>query len=155
MLLREPFQFVFRGYSVWLEVSQTDGDLKGAISAAAVDGGLYPISEPHVTVAYGFQHLSEEEVRHRFNNDLAAAIKEWPALETKGSLIGAVYDGVDGEEMDMSWMEISLKSDPEHETLVDKVYSIFCDGCDKDRPTRNGPWQPHICKFWKYILLFV
>lgn len=147
MLLREPFQFAFRGYSVWLEVRQTDGDLDKAIAFAALEGGLYPIVEPHVTVAYGFTHLSEEEARNRFRNDLAHSIKEWPALETKGSHFGVEHEGHEDGEMDMSWIEVSLASSDQHEKLVSKVYSIFCDNCEKEStPARYGPWKPHICK---------
>jgi hypothetical protein len=99
MLIREPFQFVFKGYSVWLELAQTDSDLEEATAHAALEKGLFPIASPHVTVIYGVSHLSEEEALRRFREKVSSSIKHWPALNTEGSYVGVSYDGVDGEEM--------------------------------------------------------
>ena len=89
-----------------------------------------------------------------FREKIAPVAKNWLALETEGSHVGISYDGVDGEEMDMAWMEVTLKSSPEHEKLVDKIYACLypaddnednsVDGDDVHRKTRPGPWKPHL-----------
>jgi len=147
MYIREPFRFVFRGYSIWLELSQTDHDLDNAVAKAAMDNGLFPIPEPHCTVIYGVTHMTEAEARRSFLEKVVPAVEQWPALETKGSHCGFCFDGVDGEEMDMAWAEITLASSPEHENLVDKVHDCFygVDNCDPaEDKERVGPWKPHV-----------
>lgn len=136
---------VAAGYSIWLEVSQTDRDLEKAISSVSLDNSLCPIPAPHCTVLYGVSHLSEEEIKNVFRDKIAPAAKDWPALETKGSHVGVCYDGVDGEDMDMAWMEVTLKSSQEHEKLLDKVHACLYGDCDGPHyKERQGPWQPHL-----------
>jgi hypothetical protein len=38
----------------------------------------------------------------------------------------------------MAWIEISLATSPEHETLIDAVHDVFFDA------PRAGPWTPHL-----------
>ena len=133
------------GYSVWLEVSQTDKDLEKAIASVSLDHSLCPIPAPHCTVVYGVSHLPEKDIRSVFREKIAPAAQGWPALETKGSHLGVSYDGIDGEEMDMAWLEVTMKSCSKHEAFVDKVNACLYDDEDCPEPQeRQGPWQPHL-----------
>lgn len=118
-------------------MSQTDRDLEKAIASVSLDHSLCPIPAPHCTVVYGVSHLSESEIRNVFRDKIAPAAQGWPALETKGSRVGVTYDGVDGEEMDMAWLEVTLKTSEKHEELLDIVHACL----DRER---QGPWQPHL-----------
>uniref|UniRef100_A0A7R9Z7B6 Uncharacterized protein n=1 Tax=Pseudictyota dubia TaxID=2749911 RepID=A0A7R9Z7B6_9STRA len=140
--LREPLRFSFAGLTVWLHLEQIGSDLDLALSSATELFGLpLAIPSPHVTVVYGMTHLDEEEARYRFNVDArrmmtaraTAAAEEdgstaggsLPKLRPTGVLCDKSFDGVDGEVMDMAWMEITLATSPEHESLVDGLYDIF------------------------------
>lgn len=126
-------------------MSQTDRDLEKAIASVSVDHSLCPIPAPHCTVVYGVSHLSESEIRNVFRDKIVPAAQGWPALETKGSQVGVTYDGVDGEEMDMAWLEVTLKTSEKHEELLDIIHA--CLYTDEDCPEyreRQGPWQPHL-----------
>ena len=96
---REPLLFSFVGYSIWLELEQHDSDLDRILRAAATDEGVLTIPCPHVTVLYGMEHLTEEEVRNRFREKIATEIEAWPRIHAKGLLCDKSFDGVDGEEM--------------------------------------------------------
>lgn len=127
---------------MWLELQSHNNDLEKAVATAALEKSLWPIPEPHCTVAYGIE-MEEQEARKIFLEKVVPSIKQWPALKAKGCNFGVCFDGVDGEEMDMSWIELALHSSPEHEELVDKVYSCFYDSNDEGG-VRTGPWQPHV-----------
>ena len=74
-------------------------------------GGAIPA--PHVTALYGFEAAADEaEVRRAFREDvrrvLADAAEEqrgadagrwWPDLAATGIVVGAEFDGVDGDTM--------------------------------------------------------
>jgi hypothetical protein len=129
---------------VWLELEQRDGDLAKAVALAASDKGLLPIPEPHCTVLYGVSHMSEDEVKECFRNKVVPLLKDgWPVLSAKGPYSGISYDGVDGHEMDMSWIELSLHTSDAHEAMVDTVHSCFYNG-DYSSKARSGPWTPHV-----------
>ncbi|CAB9499865.1 expressed unknown protein [Seminavis robusta] len=149
MLLREPYQFIFKGYSIWLEVEQQNGDLDNAIQCAASEKSLFPIPDAHCTVLYGATHLSEREAMQCFRDKVVPLLERrggWPSLKPKCSNSGVAFDGVDGEEMDMSWMELSFHSSEAHEAMVDSVYSCFYGGSKRGCVTteRIGPWLPHV-----------
>ena len=84
--------------------------------------------------------MEEQQARKCFLEKVVPSIQRWPDLKAKGSHWGVCFDGVDGEEMDMAWIELALHSSPEHEALVDKVYSCFCG----EDAMRSGSWQPHV-----------
>ena len=42
-ILATPLDFVFRGYSIWLELDQVDSDLDKAVEAAAFDLNVHAI----------------------------------------------------------------------------------------------------------------
>jgi hypothetical protein len=111
-LLATPLDFVFKGYSIWLELEQVESDLDKAVDAAALDLDvhaipgtltgvfvrtlcgvgvkisnhrlLFPLLAPHVTVIYGISHLSEDECLKRFREDLATRLQAWQDLRVKG-----------------------------------------------------------------------
>ena len=126
-------------------MSQADQDLEKAIASVALDHSLCPIPAPHCTVVYGVSHLSESEIRNVFRDKIAPVAHGWPALETQGSQVGVSYDGVDGEEMDMAWIEVTMKTSKKHEELVDKVHACLYNDADcPEYRERQGPWQPHL-----------
>jgi len=94
-----PLDFVFRGYSVWLELEQTANDLDKALEAAAQDLDVECIPAPHVTAIYGISHLPETEVLRRFQENLVPRVQSWPELRVKGFKVDKCFDGVDGQEM--------------------------------------------------------
>ena len=138
-LLATPLDFVFKGYSIWLELEQVENDLDRALQAAAVDLDVDVIPEPHVTAIYGMTHLTESQVLTQFRESLVPRIQSWPELRVQGFKVDKSFDGQDGQEMDMAWMEIEFETLEAHEELVDVVHDAFChDG------TRVRPWQPHV-----------
>lgn len=129
---------------MWLELEQHDGDLGKAVAMAAADKGLLPIPEPHCTVLYGISHMSEDEFKECFRNKVVPSLKDgWPPLSAKGPYFGVSYDAVNGDEMDMSWVELSLHTSDAHEAKVDRVHSCFYNGVNS-RNARSGPWTPHV-----------
>ena len=133
-----PLDFVFKGYSIWLELEQQANDLYRALEAAALDLDVHCIPAPHVTAIYGISHLSETEMLRRFRKNLVPRVESWPELRAIGFKVDKSYDGVDGQEMDMAWMEVEFETSEAHEELVDIVYNAFHDG------VRIRPWQPHV-----------
>ena len=133
---------------MWLELEQRDQDLQKAVTTAAFDKKLWPIPEPHCTVLYGISHMTEQEAKQCFRDKVVPLCnaQPWPAFKAKGAYNGVSFDGVDGEEMDMSWIELSLYSSPEHGALVDGVHSCFYSREDEemDNTERTGPWHPHV-----------
>jgi hypothetical protein len=104
-VLASPLDFVFKGYSIWLELDQVESDLDKAVEAAALDLHVHAIpvgdcgcqwcgndciltffnsKAPHVTVIYGISHLSEDECLKRFREDLATRVQAWQELRVKG-----------------------------------------------------------------------
>jgi hypothetical protein len=119
---REPLRFVFRGYSLWLELKQTNilngrGDLSRMVDDAAAKFGTVPIPMPHVTAIYGID-MDEIDVRRIFREDVRRVLEEraverrrslndaavgdgglWPDLEALGIIVDVEYDGVKGGTM--------------------------------------------------------
>jgi hypothetical protein len=137
--LATPLDFVFKGYSIWLELEQVENDLDKALEAAAVDLDVDVIPEPHVTAIYGMTHLTETQVLQHFRESLIPKVQSWPELRVQGFKVDKSFDGINGQEMDMAWMEIEFETSEAHEELVDIVHNAFCrDG------VRVRPWQPHV-----------
>lgn len=97
--LAVPLDFVFKGYSIWLELAQNANDLDDALDEAARDLDVDRIPAPHVTVIYGMTHLSETEVLRQFREELVPNLQTWPDLRVKGFKVDKSFDGVDGQEM--------------------------------------------------------
>lgn len=135
--MREPLRFNFKGYSIWLEVEEMDNDLTETIHRAANELGVIKIPSPHITVIYGIDHLSHEEILKRFN-ELKERMVSWPTLRPRGIVTDIELKGVSGGLMDMAWTEISYSTTPEHESLVSSVHQIF----DMKRNTEK--WVPHL-----------
>ena len=126
--------FQFQGYAIWLDLEQqqqqqhqhepkpfflnpspphttttlveeTKQDLDDALRTASAELGVAPIPAPHVTALYGIQHLSEDEVRQRFQ-DVANELfwfrqrwSSWPVLEPVGFLSNVEIAGKNGGQM--------------------------------------------------------
>ena len=173
-VLRPPLRFVFKGWSVWLDVEEppnnsaanvtttTTGPFTEALAYAASRHSVYPIPAPHITVIYGIDHIDEDMVLRRFRslgesltqlmlgrNDTAM----WPPLTSKGVLSDIEIDGVNGGTMTMAWSEISLQTSELQESLVEHVWDVMMcgmgnadDGTAEDNvcPVRPAPWVPHL-----------
>ena len=171
--LRPPLRFIFKGWSVWLDVEEppgssdanatiTTGPFTEALAYAASRHSVHPIPAPHVTVIYGIDHIDEDMVLRRFRslddslvqlmlgrNDTAM----WPPLTSKGVLSDIEIDGVNGGTMTMAWSEISLQTSELQESLVEHVWDVMMcgmgnadDGTAEDNvcPVRPAPWVPHL-----------
>ena len=165
-ILRPPLRFVFKGWSIWLDVEAEGtppGKFTDALAYAARRHAVQPIPAPHVTVIYGIDHIAEEAVRRRFRS-LEASLSQlregrndtavWPPLASKGVLSDIELEGVDGGTMTMAWSEVSLQTSELQERLVDHVWDVMmCGGSDEGGeeytttiicPTRPAPWLPHL-----------
>ena len=133
---RRILAFPFQGYAIWLDLEQqqqplflnpttrhttaatvdeTKTDLDDALRIASAELGVAPIPAPHVTALYGIQHLSEDEVRQRFQ-DVANELfwfkqrwLSWPLLEPMGFLSDVEIAGKNGGQMVSS---ISTRLEP-------------------------------------------
>ena len=163
--LRPPLRFVFKGWSIWLDVEAEGtppGKFTQALAYAARRHAVQPIPAPHVTVIYGIDHIDEEAVRRRFRS-LEASLSQlregrndtamWPPLASKGVLSDIELEGVDGGTMTMAWSEVSLQTSELQERLVDHVWDVMMRGGEEGEgeptaastcPTRPTPWLPHL-----------
>lgn len=154
-LLRPPLRFVFKGWSVWLDVEEpptgnnsasttnanttttTTGPFTEALAYAADRHGVRPIPAPHITVIYGIDHIDEDMVLRRFRS-LGESLTQlmlgrndtamWPPLTPKGVLSDIEIDGVNGGTMTMAWSEISLQTSDLQESLVEHVWDVIMCG---------------------------
>lgn len=170
-LLRPPLRFVFKGYSIWLDLEQSavdangQGDLDRAVSECAAMYNVHPIPAPHVTALYGIAFDDEAELRRVFSSELMPVILEervkrrraagdesegayWPDLDATGFIVDIEFDGRDGGTMDMAWAEITLKTSPEHESLLDRIHDLLGRTRDEEEtnkhPPRRAAWVPHL-----------
>lgn len=48
----------------------------------------------------------------------------------------------------MAWAEVSLATTPDHEALIDALYSLFYHTSNEEKkekhPSRSTPWVPHL-----------
>jgi hypothetical protein len=96
MMVQEPLKFIFKGYSVWLELESFENDLDAVLQTASTELGVHKIPSPHVTVIYGVSHLPEWQVRKNFRDIVLEQIPEWPPLKHKGFITDVEYEGVNG-----------------------------------------------------------
>jgi len=166
--IREPLRFRFKGYSLWIELEQfpleikskeddtafTVSDLDYIISVAALEQGLQPLPSPHVTLLYGMcQFHNKEEVMAVFNGKLRDTLESMKrendssdyigSLKAHDGYSGVTYDGVDGEEMDMAWSEITFAKCLEFDEIVKLVHQIFYGEDDKQKDIQQK-WNPHL-----------
>lgn len=142
---RTPLSFSFCGYSLWLQMEEVDMDVTKALQHAVDFHGLHPIPEPHVTLIYGMTHLSKEEVLHIFQNEFKSFISTWSQnsdqskIQAVGLLADKTFDGVNGENMDIAWSELTFATSDYHEKMLENVYSIF-----QLPRSSNQRWKPHL-----------
>jgi hypothetical protein len=108
MIVKDVLRFAFQGYAIWLEAEQfpisnnnnKNNDLDQVIRTASHELNVFPIPVPHLTMLYGISHLSEREVRKRFQ-DLALQLQEEdsPLLQPDGFLSNTEIDGINGGGM--------------------------------------------------------
>lgn len=138
---RIPLQWEFKGLTLWMEFEEHDNDLTRAIDFASQFYGTERIPCPHATAIYGMEHLSEEEAIAKMELLKDLFPLGWPSemdrpISVKQDL---AIEGLPGQVCTISWAELTLKSNEEHEAAIDKLYEHF------DVPTkRTGPWTPHI-----------
>jgi len=138
---RIPLQWEFKGLTLWLEYEEFDADLTKAIENAVRIYGTERIPVAHSTAAYGMSHLTREEAIAKL-----AKIPEvlpngqWPRMERpKGVTQDIAQEGRPGQVCSISWAELTLRTNSEHEKALDQVYKLFEVPAD-----RQGPWAPHI-----------
>jgi hypothetical protein len=138
---RTRLQWQFKGLTLWLEFEEFDKDLSRAIDYAVRVYGTENIPMAHATAIYGMTHLSQEEaitklakIPHVLPNG------QWPRMERpKGVTQDIAQDGRPGQVCSISWAELTLKTNADHEKAVDQIYNLF------EVPTpRKGLWKPHI-----------
>jgi hypothetical protein len=138
---RKPLQWQFHGLTLWLECEEFDKDLSRAIDYAVRIYGTETIPVAHTTAIYGMMHLSQEEaiakmakIPHVLPNG------QWPRMERpKGVTQDIAQDGRPGQVCSISWAELTLNTNADHEKAIDQIYNLF------EVPTpRKGPWTPHI-----------
>jgi len=144
--LREPLQFHFTGYSIWLELEEEsfDFDLSRSISKVSQELDLLPIPCPHVTAIYGMTHISPEDVVKKWNLEVKSSIKSWPELLPSGLIVDIEKADIDGGTMDMAWAEISYKNSVEHELKLDALHDIFFENTENETKKMRPPWKPHL-----------
>jgi len=132
------YRFEFKGLTIWIEGDWND--IQTAISRIACDHQVQAIPAPHATVVYGMEDLTIDEGLARLEKlaDLVRKAGGWPDLVPCGTVCGSTLDGVDGEEMDMTWMEVTCQTSPEHEQLIALARTTF------GAPPASGAWLPHI-----------
>jgi len=87
-------------------------------------------------------------MRRRFREELPLEqLQGWPDFPVRGVQTGMTWNGVDGEEMDMAWIEMTLGTSPAHETMVNAVRSVFyrdTSASSLRTQSNNSKWTPHL-----------
>jgi hypothetical protein len=137
---RLPLQWNFHGLTLWVEFEEFDNDLTKAVRDASAFYGTEEIPQPHATAAYGMEHLSVEEAKERLYQ-IPSVLEngKWPVMQRPVAVKQDIaVEGRPGQVCSISWAELTLTSNEEHEKALDQVYSLFGLG------ERTGPWTPHI-----------
>jgi hypothetical protein len=136
---RQPLQWEFKGLTLWLEFEEFDGDLTRANEFLAAKYGTRTVPRAHATAIYGMDHLSEEEAKTRLAKvPLALPDGKWPLMDRPVAVKQDIsQEGLPGQVCSISWAELTLKTNSEHEMAMDALCELF----DVDR---EGPWTPHI-----------
>jgi hypothetical protein len=136
---RKPLQWKFHGLTLWVEYEEFDNDLTKANYHFASMYGTQAIPALHSTAIYGMQHLDVIEAQRRLAKIPSVLPKGfWPKM---GRPIAVKQDmaveGRPGQVCSISWAELTLKTDEDHEAALDAVCQLF-------QVERTGPWTPHL-----------
>ena len=137
---RLPLQWEFHGLTLWVEFQEFDNDLSNAIRDASTFYGTEEIPMPHATATYGMKHLSVDEARDKLHQ-LPSVLPngKWPVMQRPVAIKQDIaVEGRPGQVCSISWAELTLTTNEEHEHALDQLYSLFGLG------ERKGPWTPHI-----------
>jgi hypothetical protein len=134
---RLPLQWEFYGLTLWVEFEEFESDLTNAIQDASSFYGTDAVPKPHATAIYGMKHLSVEEARDKLHQ-IPTVVPQWPIMESPVAVKQDIaVEGRPGQVCSIAWAELTLSSNEEHESAMDKVYRLF-------GVPRTGPWTPHI-----------
>ena len=123
-----------------IEFEEFDHDLTKAIHSAATFYGTEEIPLPHATIVYGMEHISVDEAKEKLHQ-LPTLLPDgkWPLMQRPVAVKQDIaVEGRPGQVCSISWAELTLPSNEEHESAIDQVYSLYGLG------ERKGPWTPHI-----------
>jgi len=153
--MRQSLDFVFEGYTIWLEPKQFKNDFSNAITQSSLDLNIESIPRPHATAIYGMTHFDSKESNNSYSQEegekrvleifqgLKLKLTSWPTLQPVGFLTDFEENGVNGGLMDLIWSEVTFKSSEEHEAHLDILYKEFFDS-DPNPVCRSKMWRPHI-----------
>jgi hypothetical protein len=170
-----PLAFQFRGYSIWLELEKLPGEgeeqtvdnnhnysnhtiLDAVVSFAAAARHVQRIPGPHVTVLYGIEEEHEKVLEQfRMLRDSHLTFGKEPLVPISYKM-DVSYDGVDGQDMDMTWMEITYANHEGHQANVNLVRDIMTPvktvsstttTVADDNAVLPPPWSPHLSIFYE------
>ena len=136
---REPLQWEFKGLTLWLEFEECDRDLSRTNEFLSKKYGTELIPLIHATAIYGMEHLSDKDAIERMSK-----IKQvlpngmWPVMDPPIAIKQDIsQEGLPGQVCSISWAELTLKTNEQHEQAMDALCELF-------EVARTGPWTPHI-----------
>jgi hypothetical protein len=136
---RKPLQWKFHGLTLWVEYEEFDNDLIKANYHFASMYGTQAIPTMHTTAIYGMQHLEVTEAQRRLAQIPSVLPNgKWPPMGPPVAVKQDIsIEGRPGEVASISWAELTLKTDEDHEAALDAVSQLF-------QVERTGPWTPHL-----------
>lgn len=129
----------FHGLTLWVEFEEFDNDLTKAVQDASTFYGTEQIPRPHATAAYNMD-ITLEEAKAKLRQ-LPSVLPDgkWPVMQRPVAVKQDIaVEGRPGQVCSISWAELTLASNEEHEEALDQVYNLFGLG------ERKAPWTPHI-----------
>ncbi|KAL7542495.1 hypothetical protein ACHAWF_007184 [Thalassiosira exigua] len=143
---RRKLQWKFKGLTLWLELEEFDSDLTRAVEDLSSKHSSPHIPQPHTTAIYGMEHLSVDEAKERLSRvrEVLAPLTgdgSWPPFARPTGITSDVaVCGRPGQVCSIAWSELTLASDPAHESALDALHGLFYDDGDI---ARDRPWKPH------------
>lgn len=136
---RTPLQWVFKGLTIWIEYEEHDRDLSRAVEDASQFYGTEQIPMPHSTAIYGMTHFSDQQATEKLLEVGKAFPNGWPSIMDKPISVkqDLAVEGRPGQVCSISWSELTLKTNEQHEEAIDKLCEIF-------EVNRARPWTPHL-----------
>lgn len=136
---RTPLQWVFKGLTIWIEYEEHNRDLSRAVEDASQFYGTEQIPVPHSTAIYGMTHFSDQQATEKLLEVEKAFPNGWPSIMDKPISVkqDLAVEGRPGQVCSISWSELTLKTNDQHEQAIDKLCEIF-------EVNRTRPWTPHL-----------